>query len=499
MAIAACLSGGALKSVCIVGAGLGGLSAAIHLRNAGCEVSVFEANATVGGRANQIVRDGFTFDTGPSLVNYPWVFKDLFRSAGRELSDYVELLPVDPTVQFRWPDGTTFTLSSDAKGLLAECERVEPGSSVAALRYLRDAGRKYDVSFSKLVTRNQDNPLKWIAKLTPGEMWNSGVWRSLDKELARFFKSRYIREALGSYGMYLGGSPYKLPGLFSILAFGELAYGLWLPKGGVYGLVQGMRSLAEELGCRVHTNCAVERITVEGGRATGVRFRSGEERRFDAVISNVDVPFTEAALLKDNVSKKPQKMTPGVLTFYWGVEGVPKGMGHHTIFLPADNRRTFDQLFEKRRIPDELPFYISIPSATDGALAPEGHSAVFALVPTPLLSDMPDADWGAVTRTIRARIFERLRAEGIDFEESSIVFEESWSPQEWGRRFGLYDGSAFGAAHTLFQMGPFRARNQSRTVRGLYYVGASTTPGTGMPMVVLGGKMTAERVMADVH
>jgi len=489
-----------VKSVGIVGAGLGGLSTAIHLRLAGCAVTLFESNSSVGGRANQIAREGFLFDTGPSLVNYPWVFEELFESAGRKLADYVELLPVDPTVQFRWPDGTVFTLSSDTKRLLAECERVEPGSSPATLRYLRDAASKYDVSFAKLVTSNESNPLRWAAKLTAAEMWNSGVWRSLDRELSRFFRSRYIREALGSYGMYLGGSPYELPGLFSILAYGELAYGLWLPKGGVYGLVSAMERLACELGCTIHKNCPVERILIEAGNAVGVRLRSGDEVGFDAIVSNVDVPTTERTLLGNKKQQsKPPKMTPGVLTFYWGVRGTPQGMGHHTIFLPSDNRRTFKQLFNERRIPDEMPFYLSVPSATDRDLAPEGDSAVFALVPTPLLSDMPSADWNSVAQDAKKRIFTRLREEGIAFEEKDIVFEEIWTPEEWSRRYGLHDGSAFGAAHTLFQVGPFRARNQSRDYGSLYYVGASTTPGTGMPMVVLGGKMTAERIMAHVH
>lgn len=488
------------KSACIVGAGLGGLSTAIHLRNAGYDVTVFESNPTVGGRANQISRDGFLFDTGPSLVNYPWVFEELFAGAGRKLADYVTLLPVDPTVQFRWPDKTVFTLSSDMKRLLAECERIEPGSSPATLRYLRDAGSKYDVSFAKLVTRNEDNPLRWIGKLSPTEMWNSGVWHSLDSELGRFFHSRYIREALGSYGMYLGGSPYQLPGLFSILAYGELAYGLWLPKGGVYGLVRGMERLALELGCAIHTACPVERITIDNGRAMGIELQSGTHLKFDVVVSNVDVPSTERWLLglEQSATKQPA-MTPGVLTFYWGVRGVPEGMGHHTIFLPQDNRGTFAQLFSRRRIPDDLPFYLSIPSATDPDLAPPNASCIFALVPMPLLSDMPGADWQAVTRDIRARIFARLEHEGISFNANDILFEEAWTPEEWGRRFGLHDGSAFGAAHTLFQMGPFRARNYSREFKNLYYVGASTTPGTGMPMVVLGGKMTAERIVSHAH
>jgi phytoene desaturase len=446
----------------------------------------------VGGRANVLSRHGFTFDTGPSLVNYPWVFEELFRAAGKELSDYVTLLPVDPTVQFQWRDQTHFHLSSNVKHLLAECERLEPGSGPATMAFLRDAGSKYDVSFAKLVTRNEDNPVKWIGKLTPREMLGTGVWHSLDSELARFFKNRYIREALGSYAMYLGGSPYELPGLFSILSYGEMAMGLWLPKGGVYSLVSGIARLAEELGVRIHTNVRVESIAKTGRRVTGVQLATGSEVEFDIVVSNVD---------RDIVAeqRKAPRMTPGVITFYWGVRGNSQKIGHHTIFLPDDNRTTFDQLCQHGVIPTDLPFYISIPSATDPNLAPAGNSAVFVLVPTPVLSQLPDIDWDAAVRQVRNQVFDRLRHHNVGLGAEDILFEEVWTPLEWQRRFGLYDGSAFGASHTLFQMGPFRARNYSERYDGLYYVGAGTTPGTGMPMVVLGGKMTAERIASRVH
>jgi phytoene desaturase len=481
-----------MKTVGIIGAGFGGLSAAIHLRLKGFDVSVFESNPTVGGRANVISRDGFTFDTGPSLVNYPWVFEELFAAAGKKLSDYVTLLPVDPTVQFQWRDQTHFHLSSDVKKLLAECERLEPGSGPNTMAFLRDAGAKYDVSFSKLVTRNEDNPVKWIGKLSASEMWQTGVWHSLDSELGRFFKSRYIREALGSYGMYLGGSPYELPGLFSILAYGEMAMGLWLPKGGIYGLVCGISRLARELGVKIHTNTPVTRYTTEGGRATGLELADGRKLPFDVVVSNAD---------RDIIAEttKAPRMTPGVITFYWGVRGASQAIGHHTIFLPDDNRGTFDQLCKRGVIPDDLPFYVSIPSATDPNLAPEGNSSVFVLVPTPVLSQLPDIDWNSAVERVRAKVFERLAHHNVGLGPADILFEEVWTPLEWQRRFGLHDGSAFGAAHTLFQMGPFRTRNYSQRYKGLYYVGAGTTPGTGMPMVVLGGKMTAERIASHVH
>ena len=473
---------------------MGGLSASIHLRLAGHAVTMFESNERVGGRANLIQKDGFSFDTGPSLLNYPWVFEDLFRSAGRELRDYVTLLPVDPSVQFRWPDGTHLKLSSDLKTLLAECARLEPDSGPAMMAFLEDAGKKYRLAFDKMVSRNEDNPLKWLGRLSLRELRSTGVWHSLDAELGRFFKNRYIREAFGSYGMYLGGSPHELPGLFSILAYGELAYGLWLPKGGVYGLVTGIEKLARELGVTIRTNCPVRKIRTDRSRATGVELSDGSNLNFDIVVSNVDVPTTERDLLQSR-KQVTKRMTPGVLTFYWGLRGKVGNIGHHTIFLPADSRRAFAQLCKEKQIPADLPFYVSLPSETDPDLAPPGHTAMFVLVPVPLIGDVPDID----TEKIKARVIERLRMHKIAIDPAAIVFEEVWTPREWSRRFGLFDGSAFGAAHTLRQMGPFRWPNHSAHVKDLYFVGASTTPGTGMPMVVLGGKMTADRIEAHVH
>lgn len=492
--------------VAIIGGGLGGLSAAIHLRVKGYPVAIFEANERLGGRANRIELNGFHFDTGPSLLNYPWVFRNVFEAAGKRMEDYVELLPVEPAVAFQWEDGTRLQLTSEMDQLVEAFAKVEPGSGPGLQRFFADAGAKYDLAFQKLVNRNADSPLDWARAMSFAEMAKLGLWRSLYGELGRFFKSPHIREALGAYGMYLGGSPFDLPGFFSILAYGELAYGLWLPKNGIYGLVEGLERLVRELGVEVHTNAPVDRIETANGRVKGLVMSSGETHAFPIVLSNVDACTTDLHLLRDEPvieARRKQalrtRQTPGVLTFYWGVKGRIKGIGHHTIFLPDSYRESFDDLFKNKQIPRGLPFYTAAASETDPALAPEGDTTLFVLVPTPVLSQLNGYDWDQGVETIKGQVIERLQAHGADLTPGRIVHEQAYTPVDWQDRFGLHDGSAFGSAHTLFQLGPWRARNYASELPGMYYVGASTTPGTGMPMVMLSGAQAADRIAAHAH
>jgi phytoene desaturase len=484
--------------VAIIGAGVGGLSAAIHLASKGIPVTIYEARDNVGGRANVIASSGYRFDTGPSLLNYPWVFEELFRTAGKNFYDELELIKVDPAIKFVWPDNTYLELSSDLHVLANELERLDPGSSKGLLSFLSDARQKYDIAFSKLVTNNADSAFEWFRGAGLTQLMQLGLTRSMDSQINKHFKSLKVREALGSYAMYLGGSPYDLRGIFSILPFGEIYYGLWLPKNGMYSLIEKMSDLAKSLGVDIRTGEKVVEITTDSNQVTGIRTEGGQ---FDAtsVVSNVDVPTTLLELMADGDASYKTKMTPSVVTFYLGIRNKFPSLNHHTIFLNEHYKKSFELVTGGGTIPDEPPFYVSIPSNTDPDLAPPGCSTIFALVPVPTISRLNRPDWDEIVTSLRSHIFNQLHCQGISIDESDIEFEEVWTPVDWKDHFGLHDGSAFGAAHNLRQIGPFRSPNKSRSVNGLYFVGASTTPGTGVPMCVLSGKMVAERVADDIE
>ncbi|MCB1221611.1 MAG: phytoene desaturase [Planctomycetales bacterium] len=491
-----------MTNVIVIGGGLGGLSAATHLARMGCKVTLLEKNAGTGGRANLIEQDGFRFDTGPSLLNYPWVFEQLFADNGSDLHEQLELLEVEPGIRFHWPDGESLQLSSRFDRLRSEFERFDPSVGPRLSAWLERAGRNYRLSFDRLVTSNADNPLRWLGALRLNELLGLGLQRSVYGQLGTSFRSERIKQALGSYAMYLGGSPFDLPGLFEILPFGELNYGLWLPRGGIYALVEAMTRLAADNGVEIRTSCEVKRIRENGGRGRAVELADGSLLAADAIVSNVDVPTTDTLLAPEVISangggKRAARMamTPGVLTFYWGLKRKVSGLGHHSIFFPQHYRESFNQLMQGHSISSEPPFYVSLASETDPSLAPEGKSTMFVLLPTPVLSRLGDVDWQAQRERLRQFVIARLRAEGSDISADDIEMERCYTPADWRDNFGLYDGSAFGASHRLLMLGPWRAQNYSRRLPGLYYTGASTTPGTGMPLVTLGGRMTAERVM----
>ena len=479
----------------IIGAGVGGLSLGPMLSKNGFDVHIYESNKTIGGRANILKKNGFTFDTGPSLLNYPWVYEDYFNSLGKNFYDYVELISVDPAVNFMWRDHSNFQLSSDMTTLSEEVAKFNSEDRYGLVDFFKNSNKKYNLAFEKLVTKNSSNIFSWLKNTGMNNLFKLGLLNNMYDEIGKYFNEKKIIEAFSSYSMYLGDSPYKLPGFFSILPFGELQYGLWMPKGGMYGLIMGLKKLNEDFNVTINTEKRVEEINIENDQVKGVTLSDQTHIKSDIVVSNVDSSTTFQSLINDDKKFKKYKMTPSVYTFYWGINKKIDSMTHHTIFLPNNFKKTFNELFINKEIPEDLPFYISIPSKTDNTLAPKNNSSVFALVPCPVISTKKSGYDKEDFSQIKSRIFERLDHQKINLSENDIIFEEVWDPNKWESEFGLFDGSAFGPSHNFFQIGPFRNQNMSKKYKNLYFVGASTTPGTGVPMCVLSSKMTTEKIL----
>ncbi len=480
------------KKVIIIGAGIGGLSIAPLLAKENFDVEIFESNKNIGGRANIISENGFTFDTGPSLLNYPWVYEEYFDSLGKNFYDYVELIKVDPAVNFLWKDQTNLQLSSDLNSLSDEISKFSKKDRFGIIDFFKSSQKKYELAFKKIVTKNSSNIFTWLLNAGINNLLRLGLTNNMYSEINKFFEEEKIVEAFSSYSMYLGDSPYKLPGFFSILPYGELQYGLWMPKGGMYGLVKGLKKLNLECNVKIHTSSKINKIIVEKNKAVGVSINN-EKKYADLIISNVDSETTYKELM--GLKIRGSKMTPSVYTYYWGLNKTVEDLTHHTIFLPDDFKKTFNQLFSEHKIPDDLPFYISIPSKTDTGLAPEGMSSLFVLIPSPVISKYNYNHGINKAFELKEIVFKRFIQNNIDIKKEDVIYEKIFTPLDWKNKFGLFDGSAFGPSHNFGQIGPFRNPNKSKKINNLFFVGASTTPGTGVPMCILSSKMTKEKIM----
>src|SRR5215216_923957 len=452
----------------------------------GFEIEVFEKNARVGGRVGRLEAEGFSFDTGPSLLLMTDTYRELFHFAGRDLDDYVRLIPLDANYRVTFGDGDTLTIRRTLPELIGELERIEPGVTPRFYRFLEDACNKYRLGRSEFVER--------------------------DFEGARdFFGLRNLRlllktKALGNYyrqvSMYLGLSPFEAPAVYSLLPYTELAEdGLWFPEGGMYSLVEAMERLATELGVRFHLSSQVERVVVTKGRARGVMVEGGEVEA-DAVLANADLPYAYRELLggladRDFRLRGREKLeyTASAFMLYLGVDGKLGNMVHHNFYLSGRYRENFEAIFRDRTLPEDPSFYAVVPSKTEPGMAPDGMQSLFVLVPVPHLG--PNVDWNSDGDAFREKI-DGLLQRRVGLDRSRVVYEKVRTPLDWRDEYNLEEGAAFGIGHGIFQVGYFRPPMVSKAVQGMYFVGASTRPGTGVPLVTIGARLVADRIGREV-
>jgi phytoene desaturase len=489
---------------------MGGLAAAIRLAATGFEVEVFEKNARVGGRVDRLEAEGFAFDTGPSLLLMTDTYRELFRFAGRDLDDFVRLIPLDSDYRVTFGDGDSLTMRRTLPELIKELERIEPGVTPRFYRFLEDACHKYRLGRSEFVERDFDKAKDFFGLRNLRLLLKTKAVNNYYRQVSKFFRTQKLRQAFSLQTMYLGLSPFEAPAVYSLLPYTELAEdGLWFPEGGMYSLVEAMERLAGELGVRFHLNSPVEEVIVTKGRARGVRVggeawgeAGGEEIGADAVLANADLPYVYRDLLggaadADFKLRKREnlKYTASAFMLYLGVDGKLDDMLHHNFYLSERYRENFEEIFRERRLPDDPSFYAVVASRTEPRLAPEGKDGLFVLVPVPHLG--PNVDWARDGEAFKEKVYGLLeRRCGLD--RGRVVFEKVRTPVDWRDGYNLEEGAAFGIGHGIFQVGYFRPPMVSKAVEGMYFVGASTRPGTGVPLVTIGARLVADRIAREV-
>jgi phytoene desaturase len=490
------------KRTIVVGSGIGGLTAAIHLAQRGLRVTVVEKNSRPGGRCDRWSRDGHHFDTGPTLLVMPLLYEAEFRALGTSLRDRLELKRVDPTYHLVFGDGRQFALTSDRQALQAQLEAIEPGSLQGLLRYLDEGGQHYQLALDHLVNRDFRRALDFFSLRNLALLWRLKPLVNHYRNMAAYFDDPRLKAAFTFQDIYMGLSPFEAPATFSFMPYSELTHGVWYPRGGMYRVVEALMDLARAAGVDFCFDTAVERIETDPARARGVRLAAGARLDADVVVANADLPYVYQALLPPDGASRAlarKRFSCSTISFFWGLDRTYEDLGPHTLFLSDDYRANFEGIKRGLGLPADPSLYVHAPARLDPSMAPPGGDSLTAIIPVGHLSKTGEQDWTRLRDEARAHVFRRLRALGLADFEAHIKFERAYTPPAWRQRYNLMNGSTHGLAHTLTQLAYFRPANRHPRYQNLYFAGASTHPGTGVPTAMVSGRLVAERILDDLH
>ncbi len=485
----------------VIGAGIGGIATAARLAKNGYEVTVLEKEPTPGGRCNQIVRYGHRFDIGPTLFLMPEIWEETFAALGERMSDHLDLKRIDPTYKVHFDDGLQLELTSDIGKMQAQLERVEKTAFTGFLNYIAEGSKHYKMSVEKFVGRNFYNLFEFFSLGNLPLLFKLKALVKHHANVGNYFNDERLKAAFTFQNMYLGLSPYDAPATYSLLQYTELAEGVWYPIGGMYAGIQALVRIAEKLGVKFIYSAPVKRLKVAGSKVEGAALEDGREFTADIVIGNADLPYIYKELLPDAREAKrleDKKYTCSTIMFYWGVDKPYAQIAHHNVFLGGNYKASFDQIFENHTLPDVPSFYVHAPARTDASAAPEGQDTLYVLVPVGHLDARNEQDWDALINRARETVLARLDKElGVKDLNAHLKFEIVYQPKVWEERFNLQKGSAFGLSHNFAQVGYLRPQNRHKKYKNLYFAGASTHPGTGLPIVLLSAKLTTERILKE--
>jgi len=490
------------RRAAVIGSGFGGLAAAIRLQAAGLQTVIFERRDQPGGRAYVYRDNGFTFDAGPTVITAPHCLEELFAVAGKSLSDYVELLPVRPFYRLLWDDGYQFDYSDDDGALARQIRAKSPADWEGYQKFLRYSQEVFHEGYEKLVHVPFLN-LTSMAAVAP-QLIRLKAYRSVYSRVAEHVRDPHLRQLFSFHSLLVGGNPFTTTSIYTLIHYLERKWGVFFPKGGTGQLVQALVRLFQELGGEIRFNSEIDRIVTNGGAVTGVRTRSAGEENFDLVVSNADVVHTYNALLDGELRAEPmrrrlrrKKYSMSLFLIYFGTNRRYPNLQHHNVIFGPRYRELLDDIFERGRLADDFSLYLHAPTRSDATLAPPGCDAFYVLVPVPHLGKL-SIDWRAEGPRYAAKIFEYLERRYMPGLSASLLTQRIFTPADFASELNAHHGSAFSLEPRLLQSAYFRVHNRDRHIGGLYFAGAGTHPGAGIPGVINSGKATAHLILQDL-
>lgn len=490
------------KRVVVIGAGLGGLSAAIALASEGFVVELVEKNDKVGGKLNIMTKDGFTFDLGPSILTMPQVFEALFTRAGKNMHDYVGIETVTPHWRNFFEDGTVVDLTPDEQEQRREFEKLGPKTADEFARFMAYSKQISDTVEAGYFAKGLDSFWELVKFYgVRRSLQNFDVFRSMDQGVRRFISNPKLVEILNYFIKYVGSSPYDSPALMNLLPHIQAEYGLWYVKGGMYGMAQAMERLAIELGVNIRLNSEVTQIEQQNQRATAVKLKDGSVLAADIVVSNMEVIPAMQQLLNSPAKalKKMQRFEPSCsgLVLHLGVNRIYPQLAHHNFFYSDQPEQHFDAVFHKHTLSEDPTIYLVAPVKTDPSQAPEGCEIIKILPHIPHLD--PEKPLSAEDYlALRERVLIKLERMGLTDLRQHIVTEEYWTPLDIQARYYSNLGSIYGVVADRKKNLGFKAPQRSDELSNLYFVGGSVNPGGGMPMVTMSGQLVRDKILADL-
>ena len=483
------------KDIKIIGSGFSALAASCYLAKQGHLVTIYEKNSTIGGRARQLKKDGFTFDIGPTWYWMPDVFERFFTDFDKNPSDYYELTKLSPAYQVHFGINDFVRISDNLEAISQTFESIEKGSSTALKNFMDEAKSNYDIAIKDIVYRPGVSPLELI---TPETAMRVGqFFGNISKDIRKRFKNKKLVQILEFPVLFLGAKPSDTPSFYNFMNFADFGLGTWHPKNGMYSVVLALEKLALDLGVKIHTNSNIEKIFVENGKASGLLI-NGEKITADIIVSGADYHHTETLLEEKNrgYSEKywqNKTFAPSSLLFYVGFDKKVENVEHHSLFFDADFDVHAEAIYDTPKWPEEPLFYASFPSKTDKNASPEGKEAGIFLIPlAPGLED---------TEALREEYFEKImsRFEKLTQQnlKKNIIFKESFCVNDFIKDYNSYKGNAYGMANTLFQTAFLRPKLRSKKVKNLYFTGQLTVPGPGVPPALISGKLVSELIEKD--